>query len=68
MPAGKFVKQGIQCQSKFKSIPCLHLKYERGTKLPNVYIHHVNNIEHNIKRYVHTGMEVISPIPPWYCI
>ena len=46
-----------------KSGPFMYLKYERCIKLSNVYLCRVNNIEHNIKRYVHTGMEVIFLIP-----
>ena len=29
-----------------------------------MFLHHVNNIEHNLKRNIHTGIEVISLIPP----
>ena len=49
---------------RFESGPFLYLKDEGGVKLPNVYLHCVNNIEHYIKRYAHTGMEVISLISP----
>ena len=49
---------------RFKSGPFLYLKDEGGVKLPNVYLHCVNNIENYIKRYAHTGMEVISLISP----
>ena len=29
-----------------------------------MFLHHVNNIEHNIKQNIYTGLEVISLIPP----
>ena len=31
-----------------------------------MFLHHVNNIEHNLKQNIYTGMEVISLIPPRY--
>ena len=33
-----------------------------------MFLHPVNSTEHNIKQNVYTSMEVISVIPPWYCI
>ena len=29
-----------------------------------MFLQHVNNIEHNIKQNIYTGMEAISVIPP----
>ena len=31
-----------------------------------MFLHPVNNIEHNIKQNIDTGTEVIALIPPWY--
>ena len=49
----------------FKLGPFLYRKYKRGMKKPNVSssLHPVNNIEHNIKQNIYTGMEIISLIP-----
>ena len=33
-----------------------------------MFLHRVNNIEHNIKQNVYTGMKVISLRLPWYCM
>ena len=33
-----------------------------------MFVHRVNNIELNIKQNIYIGMEVISLIPPCYCI
>ena len=33
-----------------------------------MFLHRVNDIEHNIKPDIYTDMEGISVMPPWYCI
>ena len=61
---GRSYKQWTGGRGRFKSAPFLYRKYERGIKLANVKLHRVNNIERNIKRYVHIRVEIISLIPP----
>ena len=51
----------------FNSGPFLYCKYERGIK-NLIFLHRVNNTEHNIKQNNYTGLKVISLIPPWYCL
>ena len=31
-----------------------------------MFLHHVNNVEHNLKQNTYTAMEVDSLIPQWY--
>ena len=52
---------------RFNSGPFLYCKYERGIK-SLIFLHRVNNTEHNIKQNNYTGLKVISVIPPWYCL
>ena len=47
----------------FNSGPFLYCKYERGIK-NLIFLHRVNNTEHNIKQNNYTGLKVISVIPP----
>ena len=41
----------------------LYCKYEGGVK-DLMVLHHVNNIEHNLKQNNYTDMEVITLVPP----
>ena len=41
----------------------LYRKYKRAIK-SLIFLPRVNNVEHNIKQNIYTGMEVISLIPP----
>ena len=50
-------------ESTLKSGPFLYCKYQ-GSIMSPMFLHNVNNIEHNLKQDVHTSIEVVSIIPP----
>ena len=54
-------------RARFKSGPFLYREYKRVIKV-SMFLHRVNNIEHDIKQNIYTDIEVISSIPPLYCI
>ena len=39
------------------------VQFQSGTFWGLMFLHHVNNIEHNIKQNLYTDMEIISLIP-----
>ena len=53
-------------EGRFKPEPCLYVRTSMVQKRL-MFLHPVNNIGHDIKQNIYTGMVVISFIPPWYC-
>ena len=50
-------------RGRFKLGPFLYTSAKAMQK-SLMFLHHANNIEHNLKQNIYTGMEVISFLPP----